>query len=243
MGKTSKIVSVVAVVIIVSAACVVLLNADGEEDDRNEADPVEPDVSQKKLTIRNELVVGDWVTVTVPTKTDQFVMRFTVESIDGDIANLRIECDENNKYYQNLSHLTKMTKVWKTLDRISETEGGLCPVVMDDSVGIPMFIKNWESMKPSVIEMIGKETLINDGRAKVSVKEGTCVAACGLRTCIIYDSSVSISESEFQQYEGSEDFTYEIITQSAIIDEDLGILWGVVAFGPLRIDSSVYEYL
>lgn len=241
MNKTA-IISVIAAVIVVLVACVIFLNT-GEEDNRNKTDSEEPDVSQKELTIRKELVVGDWVTVTVPTKANQFIMKFTVESIDGDIANLKVECDENNKYYQNLNHLTEITKVWKTLDHTSDATGGLYPVTDIDSVGhIPMYFKNWASMKSSLAETIGEKIFIDDGAKEVLVIEGIHQASCGMRACIIYDSSISMSESEYYQLEGSDDFTYEVATQSWILDKESGILWGFVAFGPIRIDSSIYEF-
>lgn len=224
-------------------ACIIFLNTDRDEDNHNKTDPEKQNVSQKELTIRNELVVGDWITVTVPAETNPFIMKFTVESIDGDVANLKIECDENSKYYRNLNHLTEITKVWKTLDYTDDTVCGLYPVTADDSVGyVPMHFKNWASMKPSITETIGKKTFIDGGAKEVLVIEGTHQTSCGMRACIIYDSSISMSESEYHQLKGSDDFTYEIATQSLILDEESGIMWGFVAFGPIRIDSSIYEY-
>lgn len=145
MNRTAFIVVIVLVAAIAVAGVVMLLPGDkgnGTDSDIGPGDSDDPVQTSGKLKIRNTLEVGDWVTLTIPCKGNPFVMKLTVESIEGDVANLSAEYDASHKYAKNLDHIAKINKVWTRLDSTDDKMAGLYPIIDDGThSSVPMFFK------------------------------------------------------------------------------------------------------
>lgn len=209
----------------------------------NPDNPDKPEQTSKNLKIRNTLEVGDWVTLTIPCKGNPFVMKLTVESINGDVANLSAEYDASHQYSTNLEHFAEMTKVWARLDVGDDRMAGLYPIVDDGThSSCPMFFKDWSNEKKAALKGEGDYFEINNMKIDIVVVSKSYDTPLGERTCIVYDASGEASETVFIQNELSKDFTYRDFADTVVLDSELGILWKLVAFGPIEINSSIYEY-
>lgn len=248
MTKSRIVLIVIVLALVASVFALVMMNGNGHDDGNDESPtdptgPITPSEPSKKLTIRNELQVGDWVTVTIPCKPEKFVVTITVDSIEGDVANVSVNCDETVYYYQALDHLKNMKRVWKDLERNGDKAAGLYSADNDESV--PMYALNWDELKPAMMETIGQKTVVgNAGDIAVEslVTEGLYLTPKGNRDCIIYNGSPFVSMSEYLQYENHEDFDYEEAVIDLVLDKEMGIMWAAKSFGPIRLDSSVYEW-
>lgn len=247
MNRTAFIVVIVLVAAIAVAGVVMLLPGDkgnGTDSDIQPGDSDDPVQTSGKLKIRNTLEVGDWVTLTIPCKGNPFVMKLTVESIDGDVANLSAEYDASHKYAKNLDHLAKFNKVWTKLDATDDKMAGLYPIIDDGThSSVPMFFKNWsEEAKEAVLKSDGKYAESGGKEFFAEIELKSYSTPRGERSCIVYDASGVITEAEFLKYEGREDFTYRDFADNFILDYELGIVWKDCGFGPIELDSSIYTY-
>lgn len=250
MNRTAFIVAIALVAAIAVAGVVMLLPGDkgnGTDSDIQPGDSDDPVQTSGKLKIRNTLEVGDWVTLTIPCKGNPFVMKLTVESIDGDVANLSAEYDASHKYAKNLDHLAKFNKVWTKLDATDDVAAGLYPIIDDGTYSsVPMFVKNWsEEMRERARKSVGEYTEYaeaGDKKFYAEIKLKSHSTPRGERLCIVYDASGDVTEAEFLQSEGSEDFKYQDFTDNLVLDYELGIMWKVTPIGPIELDSSIYTY-
>lgn len=247
MNRTAFIVAIVLVAAVAVAGAVMLLPGDkgnGTDSDIQPGDSDDPVQTSGKLKIRNTLEVGDWVTLTIPCKGNPFVMKLTVESIDGDVANLSAEYDASHKYAKNLDHYAELNKVWARLDAKDDRAAGLYPIIDDGTLSsVPMYYKNWsDEAREAVLKSDGKYAEAGDKKFYAEIKLKSCFTPRGERSCIVYDASAVITEAEFLQYEGREDFTYQDFTDNLVLDYELGITWKVTPFGPIELDSSIYTY-